>query len=207
MLTLVEAVLAVLLSVVPNNPNPWEEVKNSDGIRLLVRDVPGSNIREVKVETVMDVSAEAIWAVVNDQPHYVEFMPYVVEVKILPIDAGPNARYEYHYINPPLVDRRDYTLKATFEANAAEGKYRRSWSAANDKGPGVRDGVVRLSTCEGYWQIERLTDKTTRVTYWLYTDPGGAIPAWIANKANTTSLPKMIQAVRNRSLNPTRRRD
>ena len=207
MLTLVEAVLAVLVSVVPNNPNPWDEVKNSDGIRLLVRDVPGSNIREVKVETVMDAPAEAIWAVVTDQPHYVEFMPYVVEVKVLPIDAGPNARYEYHYINPPLVDRRDYTLKATFEVNAAEGKYRRTWSAANDKGPGIRDGVVRLSICDGYWQIERLTDKTARVTYWIYTDPGGAIPAWMANKANTTSLPKMIQAVRNRSLNPTWRRD
>jgi len=207
MLTLIKPALVVLLVAVPNNPNPWDEVKNDDGIRVFARDVPGSSIREVKVETVIYAPAERIWAVVNDQPHYVEFMPYVIEVKVLPEDAGPNARYEYHLIDPPLIDRRDYTLKATFEANPVEGRFRRSWSAANDKGPGLNGGVVRVSICEGYWQLERLNDSATRVTYWLYTDPGGAIPSWMANKANTTSVPNMIRAVRNRSLNPGWRRD
>ncbi|MHB8877950.1 MAG: START domain-containing protein [Myxococcaceae bacterium] len=200
-------ILAVVLFAAPPNPNPWNEVKNDDGIRVLARDVQGSNIREVKAETVIEAPAETVWAVVNDQPHYTEFMPYLVEAEVFPADAGPNSRYEYQLIDPPVVSRRDYTLVATLAANPGEGKYRRSWTAANDKGPRPKDGVVRVSICEGYWQVERLTEKTARVTYWLYTDPGGAIPSWMANKANTTSVPNLIRAVRNRSLDPKWRRD
>ena len=199
--------LALLLLAVPDNPNAWTEVNNDDGIRVWARDVPGSNIREVKAESVIAAPAETVWAVVNDQPHYTEFMPYAKEVRVFSEDAGTNARYEYQLIDPPLVSRRDYTLQATFDANPAEGRYRRSWTAANDKGPKPRQDVVRVTVCEGYWQIERLTDKTARVTYWLYTDPGGSVPTWMANKANTTSVPNLMRAVRNRSLNPNWRRD
>jgi hypothetical protein len=199
--------LPTLAAAAPVNPNAWEEVKNSDGIRVIARDVPGSNIRELQAEAVVAATAETIWAVVSDVPHYTEFMPYVIETALVPGDAGPNGRYEYQLIDPPLVDKRDYTLKVVSEEKPAEGKYRRDWVPANDKGPGLKDSVVRVTICEGFWQVERLTDKTARVTYWLYTDPGGNIPAWMANKANTTSVPDLMRAVRSRSLNPKWRRD
>lgn len=200
-------ILAALLFAAPENPNAWNEVKNDEGTRVFARDVPGSNIREVKVEAVIAAPAERVWAVVTDQEHYVEFMPYVVEVQILGADAGPGSRYEHHLVDPPVVSRRDYTLKATLETNAAEGRYRRSWTVANENGPAPIDGVVRVKTADGYWQVERLTAESAKVTYWLYTDPGGSVPGWAANKANTTSVPNMIRAVRQRSLNPKWRRN
>ena len=206
MLTLTKLLFAGLFFFAPDNPNPWDEVKNDDGIHVWARDVPGSNIREIKAETTVAVSAETVWAVVSDIEHYTEFMPYAIEARVVPGDAGPNARYEYQLIDPPVVDKRDYTLKVVSEVNPTDGKYRRYWTPANEKGPGLKDGVVRVKICEGYWQAERLTDRTARITYWLYTDPGGAIPAWMANKANTTSIPDLIRAVRNRSLNPKWRR-
>lgn len=196
----------VCILLLANNPNPWDEVQNDDGIRLLLREVPESSLREVKAVTVIAVPAANIWAVVNDQAHYAEFMPHVVAVEILG-DAGARARYEYHVIDPPIVDRRDYTLRVTLDANPAAGLYRRSWSCTRDEGPPPRDGVVRVSVCRGYWLIERLSDDTARVTYWLHTDPGGSIPSWMVNRANTTSIPNMIRAVRNRSLDPGWRRD
>ena len=41
-----------------------------------------------------------------------------------------------------------------------------------------------------------------RVEYYVHTDPGGFIPVWLANKANTVTLPDLMKAVRQRSLDP-----
>ena len=46
-------------------------------------------------------------------------------------------------------------------------------------------------------------DGRTHLTYWLYTDPGGSIPNWIANKANTISLPDVMRAIAKRAEDPT----
>jgi hypothetical protein len=59
---------------------------------------------------------------------------------------------------------------------------------------------------KGNWTIEKLTDTQTRITYYLYTDPGGSIPNWIANKANKQSVPDLLDAVRKRAANPAYKR-
>ncbi|MBI3179345.1 MAG: hypothetical protein HYZ27_06760, partial [Deltaproteobacteria bacterium] len=185
--------LAVLMLLGGGNTNPWQEVRNKDGITVWARDVPGSPIREVRAEMVVEIPAERVWAVLVDVPSYLEFMPYLVEASVIG-PAGANAQYEYQLIDPPIVDRRDYVLKVNFEEQ--DGYYRRSWRPANGVGPAPREDVVRLSICEGSWTVERREDGRTSVTYWLYTDPGGAIPNFIANKANTTSVPDLMAAVR-----------
>jgi len=198
--------LAIAALFAPGNPNPWQQVKNDDGMVVWAREVPGSSIREVKAETTVDVRAERVWEVLSDVAKYVEFMPYLVETRILG-PAGERARYEYQLIDPPLVDRRDYTLRVSFEEQPETGVFRRAWTPANDKGPPAKDGVVRVAVCEGSWTVERKGAEQARVVYWLYTDPGGAIPNWVANRANATSVPDLLRAVRQRSLNPQWRRD
>jgi hypothetical protein len=57
--------------------------------------------------------------------------------------------------------------------------------------------VVRVKLNNGYWLLEpREEGKKTFVTYYLYTDPGGSLPKWIADKANKTSVPDVLRAVR-----------
>ncbi len=197
--------LALNILAVPANTNPWDEVKNADGLRVWARDVPGSNIREVKAETDVAVAPERVWEVLADIEHYTEFMPYVLEARVLaPHETG---HFEYQRIDPPLVDQRDYTLRVTRTANPALGEWRHSWVPANDRGPAAKNGVVRVTIAEGYWQLNRIDATHTKVTYWLYTDPGGSIPAFVANKANTTSVPDLLGAVKHRALNPAWRRN
>ncbi len=59
-----------------------------------------------------------------------------------------------------------------------------------------------MTVCDGTWTVERLGSQSTRLEYWLYTDPGGSIPTWIANKANNTSVPDLLDAVRKRAHDP-----
>ena len=183
----------------------WEEVNDSDGIKIWVRDVPGARVREVKAETVIPVEPKRISAVLDDLEHYGEFMPYVVETtNVQPL---PNGHIEYQRVDPPFVDMRDYTLRMIITVDPTTGVIERAWTEANDKGPPPRDGVVRVAINRGKWTFKPAPGGKTLLNYYLYTDPGGSIPAWIVNKANTTSLPDLFAAVTKRSIDPAWKRN
>ena len=194
------ALLILVTLLGADNPNKWEKVEDSDRIQVWARDVPGSPIREIKAVCVIGMPAKRIWDTLADIDHYTEFMPYVEKAFIVSrFDGG---HYEYQLIDPPLVDERDYTVKVTLEVDEAAGRFKRSWAPANDKGPKKPEDVVRVEINQGYWQIIAKGPDSAEVTYYLYTDPGGSIPNWIANKANKTSVPDLMRAVRSRSVNP-----
>jgi hypothetical protein len=198
------ALWLLLLTALPN-PNPWQAIKDSDGVQVWARAVPDSPVREVKAQSVIEAPVSRVWYVLGDLEHYTEFMPYVEEARVLS-SAGADARYEYLRLDPPLVSKRDYVLKTTLEINEQTGVYVRRFQAISDRGPPPQDGTVRLNLVDGSWTLERIDATHTLATYWLHTDPGGSLPAWITNKANNTSVPDLLAAVRQRSLNPAWKR-
>lgn len=201
------AIAAMVLSAGPGakNPNPWEEVADENDVKVWTRDVPNSSILEIKAVTITRATPERIWAVLQDVAAYPQFMPYVQDTRIISTFAG--GHYEYQFIDPPIVDERDYTLRIDYQVNANSGVRTRTWRAQNDKGPKKREDAVRVEVNRGSWTLEPLPKGRTRVTYYLFTDPGGSIPNWIANMANTTSVPELLAAVSNRSVNPAWTRD
>jgi hypothetical protein len=60
------------------------------------------------------------------------------------------------------------------------------WSPANELGPPEKKGVVRVKLCEGKWLLEPDGTTKTRATYFIYTDTGGFIPSFIANRISVT---------------------
>jgi ribosome-associated toxin RatA of RatAB toxin-antitoxin module len=180
---------------------PWEQANDKNGIRVWVRDVPGESVREVKGEKTVAASVARIIEVLADVEHYTEFMPYVEEARVLErFDGG---HYEYQVLNPPFVSRRDLVVKLTYTTDAATGIYRRIWVETTTQAPPVRSGIVRLQVNRGGWTLEPLGNGQTRVTYFVHTDPGGSLPTWIANKANTSSIPDLLKAVESRAQNPS----
>lgn len=192
------ATLTLISGAPRTNTNPWEKVDDSDGITVWARDVPNSSIREVKAEAEINASSKRVFDVILDVDHYTEFMPYVVEARVVG-DAGQRARYVYQRLDPPLIDERDYTLRVEGDGDHKTGLYFLRWTSAEDKGPARRDDTTRITTCDGSWTIEPSGKKMTHATYHLYTDPGGSIPTWVANLANTRSLPDLMTSIRSRS--------
>jgi hypothetical protein len=186
----------------PNGPG-WQRVTETDGITVWKRDAADSKIREVKAESFIEVPPSRVQQMLQDFETYPEFMPYMLEAKLVG-KAGPDADFIYHRVDPPLVDERDYTLKITSHQDPATGVYVREWTRADTGiGPPASKGVVRLELCDGSWTVEPAGANRTHLVYWVYTDPGGAVPSWIANKANTVSMPDIMRAVRKRAIDPT----
>ena len=123
-------------------------------------------------------------------------MPYTSECSVL--KRIGDCTIAYQRLALPLVSDRDYTLRS--EHSKAPGPngpiYRIQWEPANDLGPSVKPGVQRVNLCEGGWLIEPDGAGTTRATYTIYTDSGGAIPAVIANRGSRTAIRKMFAAIR-----------
>jgi hypothetical protein len=173
----------------------WEKRAEEEGISVYGREVEGSRVREVKAEAVVDAPPAVCARVVSDCDRYTDIMPYTKESKIVSRE-NDKVFYFYTVIDAPLVSLRDYTLRMN-DAGEKEGVRKVTWAIANDKGPKEKDGVVRVTLNDGFWEFApHEGGKKTRVVYYVHTDPGGSIPAWIANKANDSAVPNVLKSLR-----------
>jgi ribosome-associated toxin RatA of RatAB toxin-antitoxin module len=187
------------------NPSPWEEVRNAHGITIWQRRVPGSAVREVKVETVFDAPPGRIWEVIQDVPRRPEWMPFVSEAQVVVPQQG-NSRSVYQRIDPPLVSDRDYTVRNTSRVDPQAGVFEQEFVVRNEDGPPPAQGVVRVTVIRGRWSLEPVGVGKTRIRYWVHTDPGGAIPAWMVNYGSRYSVQRLLEAIERRALDPSWRR-
>jgi uncharacterized membrane protein len=187
--------LSTLLFVHPSDG--WQDAGEHDGVEMWMRDVQGSNVREIKAQTLVDLPVERVWPVLEDVEKYPEFMPYMVEVKVLERPA-PDVATVYQCIAPPVVEKRDSVVEVTRHVDERMGIYRTEWHSV-DKGPAPRHDIVRVSGVRGQWLLERIGNRHTRLTYTMFTEPGGSVPGWIVNRANKRSAPKLLLAVTKRA--------
>ena len=169
------------------------------GFAVYTREKEGVDVKEVKAVGQIDASPEKVFSIVSDYEHQVGNMPYIEKVQVFKrTDADVTFWAQADF---PMVSKRDWVIKSKLDKNLPGGIWRTSWSPAEvPEAPKPEDGVVRLKVNTGSWTLEPLDGgKRTLATYQLLTDPGGSIPTFIANKANTTALPKLFEQVRSRA--------
>lgn len=180
----------------------WTEAYRSGELVIFTKDVEKG--RRIVAIAEVDARPEVVFNVVNDFDHYPEFMPYVIESRILSRN-GDSEVVAYNRIAPPFVAERDYPLKfrMTRGTSANGGVFRSEWTASPEAEPEVK-GVVRIRLNDGSWVAEPISGgKRTRLTYTLLTNPGGLIPDFVANMSNTVAIPKLFKAVMKRSVEKT----
>ena len=145
-----------------------------------------------------DVPDWVVKNVLDDADHYAQFMPYVVESRVISRDRAKGEVVAYARVNPPLISQRDYTILVHDESRATDKGvvYKTRWEPANDKGPPEKSGVVRIKNNEGSWLLESTDNGAhTRGTYTLWTDAGGGVPAFILNSLNKKRLTELFDAI------------
>ena len=169
------------------------------GFAVYTREKPGSSIREVRAVGEVDAPPAKVFDVVTDYEHQSEHLPYVKAQRVF--SRTQDEVVFWAVAEFPLVSKRDWVVRSKLQRNLPGGVFRVSWEPTTVKeAPPPAEGVVRLAVNTGSWTLEPLDGgKRTRATYALFTDPGGSIPSFIANKANTTALPDLFEAVRKRA--------
>lgn len=182
----------------------WQRLEEKDGVTIYSRSRVGAGYKEFKATGLIDSPPATVERVLEDVQDYVDFMPYVSEVRILSQD-GPDM-VAYQRLNVPFVANRDYTVRVEHgTARNASGVlfYRDTWQTANEAGPPEQRGTVRVKVNEGSWILETGTDaNSTQATYQIFTDSGGVIPAFLANRASQLIIPKLFEAIRKQAHDP-----
>lgn len=184
----------------------WKQTSGDAGLRIFTRDKPGTSIKELKAIGNIDAPPHACMNVIWDMGRFQEFMPYTKESRLL--SASPNELVSYQYLSLPLISDRDYTLRAreVTPAGATDQPppyYKKEWVLANEAGPPEREGVVRVKVNNGYWRFDPLEGgRKTQATYYVFTDPGGMLPAFVINQANSQAIPGLFAAVRAQAKSP-----
>jgi len=183
----------------------WQRVDEKAGVDLYSRTRLGSGVKEFKGSGLIDAAPATVEKVLQDVGSYPSFMPYVTEARV--ISQNENESVTYQRLNVPFVADRDYTVRV--EHGMAKGPrgimiYRDTWQTDNEAGPPERHGLVRVKVNEGSWRLEPAgpNGASTEATYQIFTDSGGTLPAFLANRASQMAIPKLFEAIRKQALDP-----
>lgn len=180
----------------------WALEASSPDLTIYSRVREGTSFKEFKGVGEIDAAPAAVFAVLDDSDSYPSFMPYTAECRVLKREKDLVLAYQRLQI--PLVSDRDYTLRSKNAKwiGPAGPIYRIRWEPANDQGPAVKAGVLRVNVCEGGWLLEPEANGTTHATYSIFTDSGGALPSFVANNGSRIAIRKVFEAIRKQAKQP-----
>jgi polyketide cyclase/dehydrase/lipid transport protein len=180
----------------------WKLSDHEKNVTIYSRPRPGSPLKEFKAVGPIDAPTSAVCAVIDDFQNYPKFMPYTTECRLIKRDSDSIVGYQR--LSPKVCADRDYTLRVWKKSWPSSNGlvFMSHWSPANELGPPEKKGVVRVKLCEGKWLLEPDGATKTRATYFIYTDSGGFIPSFIANRISLTGITKLFAAVRKQVKDP-----
>ena len=195
------ALLALPLLLLAADEPSWSLANEDEGIKIYRRQKEGETVAQMKAMGIIDATPHEIWKAIRDYQSYDKTMPYTEDSKLLGSENDGKTIWFYSVVNAPLVDRRDYVILIKDESDWKDGAgfLKVTWTAWSEKEKNVpeREGYVRVKINDGFWTLEpRENGKKTFATYFVYTDPGGSIPKFIANKANSTAVPNVFKAIK-----------
>jgi Polyketide cyclase / dehydrase and lipid transport len=180
----------------------WKVTSESGGVTIYSRPHVGSKLRDFKAIGQIDAPSRVVRGVIADFEAYPTFMPYTAECRLIKRDE--NSIVTYQRLSPKILNDRDYTLRVHWTSRPSEDGlvYLNTWEPANELGPSEKPGVLRVKVCQGGWLLEPDGPNKTRATYSIYTDSGGAIPSFLANKVSEIGIGRLFGAIRKRVTNP-----
>jgi hypothetical protein len=151
-----------------------------------------SPVIELLAEGEIDAPPSAVRDVLIDYPNARKTSEHVAESRIL--TGGQRQLTVYQRLNLPVIADRDFTLRAAWGERGELTWVR--FSVDNTTGPSPRDGVVRLQTLNGSWDLRPARGgAATHAVYHVQIDLGGSVPMWMVSGGAAKDLPKLFENV------------
>lgn len=193
----------LLLAARVSAADDWTFKKSEGGLALEERSVPGSPFREYRVIAELDVdpawAAEEVWSA--QRAGEVEDLK---QRRVLRDE--PDRLVFYDQIRTAMVSDRDYVLEVTRRRDAGRTEIR--LQSIDDPLAPPAKGFVRMGSVRAGWKVEPGAQGGTRLTLWAYSEPGGALPAFLVRgpQGNRTlaDMKRMLLRLRNLRVSSSR---
>lgn len=160
----------------------WKLAKESEslGIKVFTSEVEGSNLDAFKGEMVVKEQLWRLLALLNDIKKAPKWVENCKSMELLEQKSEKEAIfYTVNHVPWPLLNRDlvsrvkthvdEQTHAVTLNISAVAGVV--------DK----KEKLVRIPMLKGFWRFIPVSKDEIKVIYQVHADPGGDIPAWLAN--------------------------
>lgn len=184
---------------VPLTSRGYERIAHKHGVTVYQHKT-ADNIR-LGTEGVLNAPPEQVAHALVDYERQRGKIGRLSEVRIL--GCRPGQLSVYQRLNLPVIDDRDFNLQVRWGRLGA-GYWISYWAVPRGVAP--REGVVRLSTHSGTWQLQPLPGgKATQVRFMVDIDMAGLLPKWMARSGSAKEMPILFQQVNRLLGEPDRR--
>jgi hypothetical protein len=176
---------------------PWKFIKEKDGIKVYTRQQEGSPVKSFMGVADMKSGMDKIYAIVADVRGSDQWDDNIRELKLLSGIKDVSFRYYLIYSTPWPLQNRDLCVEATITKDNATGDIV-VFSQSRPQLIPLQKDLVRIKDYWQKWTIHPIDKTHTRLTIEGTVDPGGNVPAWLANMVLTDTPLKMLRDIRKR---------
>ena len=156
----------------------WKLVKEEAGIKVYTKTESGSEYKAFKAEMKVSCKIENIIEVLKNSEIINSWIVNCKGIKLLKTEDNE----QYYYIETSLpfpFKNRDMVYHFQY-IEISPGQFKVNVTGIPDYIQ-PKHGIVRMAKTNGFWLLSSIDTSTTAVTYQMHVEPGGLIPAWLAN--------------------------
>ena len=165
-----------------NDITDWKLVKNNNDIKAYVEEGPLSDIKSVKVETVVIANLSQLVSIIKDAESHSDWVYMNEEAAILEINDCCHWKYYGRTDVPWPATDRDCVIQTTLRQDSLDYSVTISGNAISGYKDKEED-CVRIQKSHSIWTLNPLGNDMVHVSFELKVDVGGNIPNWLVNMA------------------------
>ncbi len=168
----------LLLSYLVDAQENWKLVKEEAGIKVYTKPESGSDYKAFKAEMEVSCKIEKIVEILKTSDTNNSWIVNCKGIELLKTDDNE----QYYYIETQLpfpFKNRDMVYHFQYITINSDQVIVDVTGMPEYIQP--KEGIVRMAKTNGYWFLTSLGTDRTSVIYQMHVEPGGLIPAWLAN--------------------------
>ena len=179
----------------------WKLNSSKDGITSYTREVPGSKINALKMESDFDGTASQLVAVILDIKGCTNWL-YSTKSCAVVNTVSPSELYYYsEIIFPWPTANRDFVSHLKVTQDPAS-----KIVTINAENVAMfvpeKKGIVRINQSVGKWTIRTIAKNRIHVVYELQVNPGGSLPSWLVNMLSVKGPYESFKKLREQAKKP-----
>lgn len=170
-------VCLILFSFTQSN---WKEVLKEDDVTVYNQSIEGHKFKQSKVETTIKYgSLDKAEKILKDVANYKNWQPNCESSEVINSSSNKISMYLVFGAPWPVTDR-DLVLESSF---SRVGKKLIVKTTSKTALKPEQEDYVRITYCEGLWEIEEQANGNLFLRNINHSNPGGNIPAWLSSTA------------------------
>lgn len=158
----------------------WKLSKEKDGIRVYQSEVKNSNYKSIKVECTLEGNYDKLVAVLNNVSQQKDWVYHNKTSHIIKKVSPYEFWYYMETFLPWPMSNRDAVVHLKMNKDSLNRFLKITAVSVPNYIP-EKSGKVRVPRSVVNWHVTMPTSKTISINYIFEAEPGGSLPAWLAN--------------------------